>query len=269
MASTTTKSSRAVARLDSVRLLIALAVHEGWEVHHMDIKSAFLNDDLQKEVYVEQPVGFIVAGKEHKVLKLNKALYGLHQASSAWNAKLDDTLLSLSFWRTPSEHAIYVRWNGNVQLVAGVYVNDIIITGSDHDIRLFKEEMAAAFKMSDLGLLHYYLIIEVKQSESGILLSQGAYAMKILERSGITGCNPCHVPMEVCLKLSKQSTQPLVDAAAYQSIVGRLKYLVNTHPDLAFVVGYVSHFLEEPQEDNFAAVKKILCYVVGTYNWGL
>jgi hypothetical protein len=81
MASTMTKSSRAVARLDSVRLLIALAVHEGWEVHHMDVKSMFLNDDLQKEVYVEQPVGFIVAGKEHKVLKLNKALYGLHQAS--------------------------------------------------------------------------------------------------------------------------------------------------------------------------------------------
>jgi hypothetical protein len=81
MASTTTKSSRAVARLDSVRLLIALVVHEGWEVHHMDVKSTFLNDDLQKEVYVEQPVGFIVAGKEHKVLKLNKALYGLHQAS--------------------------------------------------------------------------------------------------------------------------------------------------------------------------------------------
>jgi hypothetical protein len=118
--------------------------------------------------------------------------------------KLDDALLSLGFRRTPSEHAIYVRWNGNVQLVVGVYVDDLIIIGSDCDnIMSFKEEMAAAFKMSDIGLLHYYLGIEVKQSASGILLSQGAYMMKILKSSDMTGCNTCHVPMEIRLKLSK------------------------------------------------------------------
>jgi hypothetical protein len=124
-----------------------------------------------------------------------------------------------------------------VQLVVGVYVDDLVITSSDCDnIRSFKEEMEATFKMSDLGLLHYYLIIEVKQSVSGISLSQGAYAMKILERSGMTGCNPCHVPMEARLKLSKQSTQPLVDATIYQSIIGNLRYLVNTRPDLALLL---------------------------------
>jgi hypothetical protein len=129
----------------------------------MDVKSAFLNGDLQEEVYVEQPSDFIVTSKEHKVLKLKKALYGLHQAPRAWNMKLYDTLLSLGFRRTPSKHVIYVWWNGNVQLVVGVYVDDLIITGSDHNnIRSFKEEMAAAFKMSDLSLLHYYLGIEVK-----------------------------------------------------------------------------------------------------------
>jgi hypothetical protein len=215
-------------------------------------------------------MSFIIAGKEHKVLKLNKALYGLHQASRAYNAKLDDTLLSLGFRRTPSEHAIYVRWNDNMQLVVGVYVDDLIITGSDRDnIRSFKEEMAAAFKMSDLGMLHYYLGIEMKQSANGISLCQGAYVMKSLERSDITGCNPCYVPMEARLKLSKQSTQPLVDATAYRSIVGSLRYLMNTHPDLVFVVGYVSRFLDEPREDHLAAVKKILCYVADTCNWGL
>jgi hypothetical protein len=256
-----------VARLDLVRLLIALTTHEGWEVHHMDVKSAFFNGDLQEEVYVEQTASFIVTGKEHKVLKLKKALYGLHQVPRAWNMKLDDTLLSLGFWRTPLKHTIYVRQNGNVQLVVGVYVNDLIITGSDRDnIRSFKEEMAAVFKMSDLGLLHYYLSIEMKQSVSGNSLSQGAYMMKILERSDMTGCNPCHIPMETRLKMRKQSTQPLVDATAYRSIVRSLRYLVNTRPDLAFAVGYVSHFLVEPREDHLAAVKKILRYVAGTYN---
>jgi hypothetical protein len=205
-----------VARLDSLCLLIALAAQEGWEVHHMNVKSTFLNGDLQEEVYIEQPMGFIVTGKEHKVLKLKKALYGLHQAPRAWNVKLDDTLLSLGFQRTPSEHALYVRQNGNVQLVVEVYVNGLIITGSDRDnIRSFKEEMAATFKMSDLGLLHYYLDIEVKQNASSISLNQGAYAMKILERSDMTGCNPCHVPIEARLKLSKQSMQPPVDATPY------------------------------------------------------
>jgi hypothetical protein len=97
--------------------------------------------------------------------------------------KLDDTLLSLGFRRTPSEHVIYVRQNSIVQLVVGVYVDDLIITSSDHDnSRSFKEEMTTAFKMSDLDLLHYYLSIEMKQSVSNISLSQGAYAMKILER---------------------------------------------------------------------------------------
>jgi hypothetical protein len=99
--------------------------------------------------------------------------------------------------------------------VVGIYLDDLIITGSDHDnIRSFKEEMTAAFKMSDLGLLHYYLGIEVKQSVSGILLSQGAYVMKILERTSMIVCNPCQLPMEARLKLSKQTTQPLVDAIA-------------------------------------------------------
>jgi hypothetical protein len=236
----------------------------------MDVKSAFLNGDLQEEVYIEQSTCFVVAGKEHKVLKLWKALYGLHQAPRAYNTKLDDTMLSLGFRMTLSEHTIYVRWNDNVHLVVGVYVDDLVITGSDHNgIRSFKEEIAATFKMSDLGLLHYYLSIEVKQSASGISLSQGAYVMRILERSGMTGCNLCHVPMEAYLKLSKQSTQSLVDATAYRSIVGSLRYLVNTHPDLAFAIGYVSCFLEELWEDHLATVKKILHYVAGTYNWGL
>jgi hypothetical protein len=152
-------------------------------------------------------------------------------------------LLSLGFRRTLSEHAIYVRQNGDAQLVVGVYIDDLVITSSDcDDIKSFKEEMAVAFKMSNLSMLHYYLSIEVKQSVSGISLSQGAYAIKLLERCGLTRCNPCQTPMEARLKLSKQSTQPLVDATAYQSIVGSLKYLVNTRPNLAFAVGYVSHF---------------------------
>jgi hypothetical protein len=144
-----------MARLDLVHLLITLTAHEGWEMHYIEIKLTFLNDELLKEVYVEHPTGFIVASKKHKVFKLRKVLYGLYQVSRAWNSKLDDMLLSLGFQMTLSKHTIYVRWNSDAQLVVRVYVNDHIITGSDcDDIKSFKEEMAVAFKMSNLGLLH-------------------------------------------------------------------------------------------------------------------
>jgi hypothetical protein len=118
-----------VARLESVRLLLAVAAQEGWEVHHMDVKSAFLNGELKEEVYVTQTPGFVVKGAEKKVLRLRKAMYNLKQAPRAWNAKLDATMLVLGFQRSSSEHGVYTRSSGKSRLIVGVYVNDLIITG--------------------------------------------------------------------------------------------------------------------------------------------
>jgi hypothetical protein len=154
-----------VARLEAVRLLLALAADQQWEVHHMDVKYAFLNGDLAEEVYVMYPSGFARVREENLVLRLKKALYGLHQTSRAWNHKLDQSMLSLGFQRCPSDPDVYYRGNkGATKLVLGVYVDDIVITGSNRqEIMKFKYEMKKLFKMSDLGLLHYYLGIEVKQ----------------------------------------------------------------------------------------------------------
>ena len=128
--------------MEAVRLLLALAAHEGWEVHHMDVKTAFLNGDLQEEVFVEQAPGFAQAGQEHKVYRLHKALYGLHQAPRAWNQKLDDKLGVLGFKKCLSEHAIYCRGAGSERLVVGVYVDDLIITGAScNSIKKFKAQM--------------------------------------------------------------------------------------------------------------------------------
>ncbi|KAF0917106.1 hypothetical protein E2562_016912 [Oryza meyeriana var. granulata] len=107
-----------VARIESVRLLLALAAQEGWPVHHMDVKSAFLNGELIEEVYVRQPPGFAVVGHEDKVLRLDKALYGLRQAPRAWNAKLDETLVALGFSHSASEHAVYARSKGASRLLS-------------------------------------------------------------------------------------------------------------------------------------------------------
>jgi hypothetical protein len=135
-----------VARLEAIRLLLALDVNQNWEVHHMDVKSAFLNGDLIEEVYVTQPPGFVAAGSENKVMGLKKALYGLHQAPRAWYQKLDESLTSVSFLRCPSDPAIYCRGNKKgYRLVVGVYVDDLVITGSSQqEILKFKSEMACS-----------------------------------------------------------------------------------------------------------------------------
>ncbi|RLM86698.1 hypothetical protein C2845_PM04G10700 [Panicum miliaceum] len=235
----------------------------------MDVKSAFLNGELLEEVYVEQPPGFVLKGHENKVLHLIKALYGLRQAPRAWYAKLDSSLLGLGFRRSCSEHAVYLRGEGAHRLVVGVYVDDLVITGGhERDIDEFKFQMKRTFQMSDLGLLRYYFGLEVNQNGGDITVAQSAYAAKILQGAGLAECNPSCIPMEPRIKLSKMSTAPAVDPTAYRSIVGALRYLVNTRPDLAFSVGYVSRFMEHPTTEHLAAVRRILRYIAGTLDYG-
>jgi hypothetical protein len=203
------------------------------------------------------------------VLRLDKALYGLRQAPRAWNAKLDRTLGELGFSHSESEHAVYARGRGASRLLVGVYVDDLVITGNDAaKINHFKEQMKSRFKMSDLGLLCFYLGIEVQQGDNSIKLAQTAYARKILDRAGMGTYNPCHTPMEPRLKLSKTSNAEAVDATEYRGLVGCLRCLVHTRPDIAFSVGYVSRFMERPTMEHLNAVKRILRYVTGTIDYG-
>jgi hypothetical protein len=123
--------------------------------------------------------------------------------------------------------------------------------------------------MSDLGLLSYYLGLEVTQGAHGITLRQSAYAAKILEKGGLTGCNASATPMEMKLKLLKEGMTPAVDATEYRSLIGSLRYLCNSRPDLAYAVGYLSRFMEAPRQEHLAAVKRVLRYVAGTVHWGV
>jgi hypothetical protein len=258
-----------VARMDTVRLLLALAAHQHWQVHHMDVKSAFLNGELVEQVYVQQPTGFVDKGSQHKVLRLRKALYGLRQAPRAWNSKLDASLTSLGFEKCPLEHALYRKGDSNTFLLVGVYVDDLIITGtSTEDIAEFKSQMHELFKMSDLGLLSYYLGIEVKQAGGEITLCQSSYAARILDSAGMASCNPCHTPIEMKLKLGMLKEGDPVNPTQYRSIIGSLRYLVNTRPDIAYAVGIASRYMECPGSQHWAVVKQILRYVRGTQNYG-
>ena len=181
-----------------------MAAQKGWKVHQMDVKSAFLNGDLQEEVYMTQPPGFEIEGQEHKVCKLIKALYGLKQAPQAWYAKMDDYLKKVGFQRSESDDTLYVQQQGKYLVILVMYVDDLIITGNhDDDIAQVKKELHAGFTMTDLGLLHYYLGVEVFQRPHHIFISQSKYAAEVLQRFGMQDCKPVLTPMEQNLKLSK------------------------------------------------------------------
>lgn len=259
-----------VTRLETVRLLLALSAKNNWEVHHLDVKTAFLNGDINEEVYVAQPKGYVKKGQEKLVYKLSKALYGLRQAPRAWYAKLNSCLEKLGFKRCPYEHSVYTRQDKEDVLIIGVYVDDLLVTGSSVScIEAFKKQMNNFFEMSDLGKLAYYLGIEVEQGDGFIELKQTGYAKKLLKQAGLEDCNPTKFPMDPKEQLTKDEGGKQVDATQYMSLVGGLRYLVHTRPDIAFAVGIVSRFMEHPTILHMNAIKQILRYIRGTLEVGL
>ena len=164
---------------------------------------------------------------------------------------------------------MYRRGDADSYLLVGVYVDDLVITGTDKEkIAEFKDQMKELFRMSDLGLLSYYLGIEVRQETDKIVLCQGSYVEKILDAAGMGGCNLCHTPAETRSKIGKRNGGEAIDATLYRSIIGSLRYLVNSRPDIAYAVGIASRFMEAPGKQHWSLVKQILRYVKGTIGYG-
>jgi hypothetical protein len=152
-------------------------------VFQLDVKLAFLNGVLQEEIYVEQPDGFVIQGEEDKVYLLQKALYRLKQAPRAWYNRINDHLLNLGFVKSLSEATLYIRLKDDDILIMSLYVDDLLITGSNElQIKEFKQEMMCVFEMTDLGLMTYFLGMEVRQSKNEVFIYQKKYAKKILKK---------------------------------------------------------------------------------------
>ncbi|KAL1225767.1 Retrovirus-related Pol polyprotein from transposon TNT 1-94 [Cardamine amara subsp. amara] len=259
-----------VARIETIRLLIALAATNGWEIHHLDVKTAFLNGELKELVYVTQPEGFEKRGKENQVYRLYKALYGLRQAPRAWNLKLDQVLKEMNFKKCLREPAVYRKNQANELLIVAIYVDDLFVTGTSLKvIKQFKEDMSKKFEMSGLGKLTYYLGIEVIQGAQGIMIKQEGYAQGILIDSKMETCNLTHVSMDSSLKLSKAEEETEIDATEYRRTIGCLRYLLHTRPDLSFSVRVLSRYMQSPRESHGQAIKHILRYVKGTSGYGI
>lgn len=247
------------ARYTSVRAVLAIAATKGWKVHQMDVKTTFLNGEIE-EVYLEQLEGFKIHDPESHVCRLKKALYGLKQAPRAWYERIDTYLSRLGFSKNDADPNLYYKRDKGDMLILILYVDDLLITGNDHLIDQCKKDLSKEFDMKDLGLLHYFLGLEVWQNSDNIILNQGKYTLYILKRFGMLNCRPMTSPMETNLhKLKEAATesQP-TDPTQYRQMIGSLMYLVNRRLDICYAVNGLSQFMCEPKEIHLVAVKHIM-----------
>jgi transposase InsO family protein len=196
-----------VAKFASIRTLLALAAHQDYEIHQMDVKTAFLNGDLDVEIYMRQPEGFVVAGQEELVCKLRKSLYGLKQAGRAWFEKINTALLRMAFTALDSDHCVYVRHQGEDVLYIVLYVDDLLLIGSLlAEVKQLKKDLSARFEMTDLGEAQYVLGLQITRNRRArtLSLSQSDYIRRLLERYGMSDCNNAPTPLPTGLRLSKK-----------------------------------------------------------------
>ena len=259
------------ARLTSVRMLMDVAVHENLILHQMDVTTAYLHADIDYELYVEQPTGFIEGSD--MVLKLKKSLYGLKQSGRNWNNLLHSFLLDIGFNQSLCDYCVYSKCTGTSKTILVIYVDDLIIAASNDDLmKEIKISLSRRFKMKDLGVLSLFLGIEFSVSEGFIEMKQKKYIDKILTRFGMMECNPKTVPCDVNITSVDRNTDSnyLDDPRLYREMVGNLLYLMTcTRPDLCFAVTRLSQFLARPRNQHLNICKSVLRYLRGTTNLGL
>jgi hypothetical protein len=187
-----------VARLSSVRTLLAVAASRQWQLFQMDVKNAFLNGDLSEEVYMQPPPG--LSHPPDKVCRLRRALYGLKQAPRAWFAKFSSTVSRLGFSISSYDSALFLRRTGKGTILLLLYVDDMIITGDDlSGIQELKAFLSQNFEMKDLGHLSYFLGLEITSSDDGFYLTQAKYTSDLLSRAGLTDHKILDTPIVLIL----------------------------------------------------------------------
>jgi hypothetical protein len=211
----------------------------------MDVKTTFLNGELEEEIYMDQPKGFVVNDQEGMMCKFVKSLYGLKQAPKQWHDKFDKTLTSVGFVTNEADKCVYYRYGGGEGVILCLYVDDILIFGTSLEwIKEVKDFLSQKFEMKDLGEVDVILNIKlIKGENGGVTLSQTHYVEKLLSRFGYNNSKPAPTPYDANLVLRK-NLRIMVDQLRYSQIIGSLMYLASaTRPDIAYAVSKLSRLL--------------------------
>ncbi|GJX16017.1 retrovirus-related pol polyprotein from transposon TNT 1-94 [Tanacetum coccineum] len=229
-----------VARIEAIRIFIANAATKNMIIYQMDVKTAFLNGDLQEEVFVSQPEGFEDQDNPTHVYRLKKALYGLKQAPRAWYDTLSKFLLANNFFKGAVDPTLFTRKSGKHILL-----------------------------MSMMGQMSFFLGLQVSQSPRGIFINQAKYALETLKKYGMDLSDPVDTPMVDRLKLDEDLMGIPVDQTRFKGMVGSLMYLTASRPDLVFTMCMCSRYQAKPTKKHLKAIKRIFRYLKGTINMGL
>ncbi|GJV71652.1 putative ribonuclease H-like domain-containing protein [Tanacetum coccineum] len=259
-----------VARIKAIRLFLAYASYKDFVVYQMDIKSAFQYGKIEEEVYVCQPPGFENPDFPDRVYKVERALYGLHQAPKAWYETLSTYLLENRFQRGQIDKTLFIKRDQGDILIVQVYVDDIIFGSTKKKLCTeFEKMMHKKFQMSSMGELTFFLGLQVKQKEDGIFISQDKYVTEILKKFGFSDVKTASTPMETHKPLLKDADGEDIDEHMYRSMIGSLMYLTSSRPDIMFVVCVCARFQVNPKVSHLHAVKRIFRYLKGQPKLGL
>ncbi|WVZ90383.1 hypothetical protein U9M48_036690 [Paspalum notatum var. saurae] len=260
-----------VAMLKSIRILLAIAAYHDYEVWQMDVKTAFLNENLSEDVYMTQPDGFVDPQNAGKVCKLLKSIYGLKQASRSWNLRFDEVVKGFGFIKNVEEPCVYKKVSGSALVFLVLYVDDILLIGNDIlMLEAVKDSLKKSFSMKDLGEAAYILGIKIYRDRSKRLigLSQSTYIDKVLKRFNMHDYKKGFLPISPGTILSKTQCplttdeQKRMSEIPYTSAIGSIMYaMICTRPDVSFGLSVTSRYQSCPGEGHWIAVKNILKYL--------
>ena len=268
-----------VLRYSSLRALLALTAYYDLEAHQMDVKTAFLNGAIDYEIYMKQPDGHEVQGKENLVCKLKKSLYGLKQAGRTWYERINSELERMKFTRLQTEHCTYIKQTNESIVVIGLYVDDLVlISNSLDELSTIKKQLAAIFEMKDLGNAKFVLGIKIERDRTNktLSISQSEYINNVVRKFGMEDSRrETYTPMNPGMRLVKsglfgEDESKSVDATQYQAAVGSIMYaMLGTRPDIGFSISRLAQYSNDPREQHWNAVKQLVRYLATTANYCL
>ncbi|KAK9074377.1 hypothetical protein SSX86_006975 [Deinandra increscens subsp. villosa] len=253
-----------------IRTVLAIALSKGWSSRQLDVNNAFLQGQLEEEVYMTQPPGYAHPQYPHHVCRLRRSLYGLKQAPRAWYLALTQFLLDFGFLKSHADASLFIYNRQGVHCYFLVYVDDIIVTSnSDAFIDQFVNRISSRFSLKDLGTPSHFLGVELIHTPQGLFLSQHRHIQDLLERHHMDGAKPVLTPLCSSQALTLDDGSATVDSTPYRQLVGSLQYLAFTRPDISFAVNRLSQFMHRSTQLHWSALKRLLRYLKGTVYHGL
>ena len=259
-----------VIRMESLRILLALAVAQDWEIHQMDVVSAYLLGNLEEEAYVEAPEGLSIPAEN--VLKLNKGMPGLKQSGRTWNKKITNFFEEQGLQSLPADHSVFA--NGSRTLIVALYVDDLLLFAATvEEIQPLKDALSATFEMKDMEEAKFVLGINITRDRAAktLVIDQEHYIKDLLKEHDLDHQKAVPTPADSYASLgAREPGEPATDIKAYQRILGRLNWLVRAcRPDIAFVVQRLSQFSHNPGAKHLGGAQHLLRYLSNTRTHGI